>query len=137
MRFVPTTEFWVSRIGRTRDGLKGECKECAKARRRICVTPEREARYNRAKYLADPEGFKRRAVEYEARKTAAFVERVDPLVVLERADGVCGICFDDVDPLRFDVDHIYPLSLGGDHSYVNTQPAHPSCNGRKRARVLV
>lgn len=64
---------------------------------------------------------------------AAFVEDVHSLVVLERDDGCCGICGGDVDPTDFHVDHIIPLSKGGEHSYANVQAAHPSCNVRKGA----
>ncbi len=70
---------------------------------------------------------KRKALKYGA----SFVEPVSALVVLELHDGVCGICGHDVDPFKFDVDHIIPLVRGGEHSYRNTQPAHPSCNRRK------
>jgi 5-methylcytosine-specific restriction endonuclease McrA len=70
-----------------------------------------------------------------ARKLARFVDDVDSLVVLEAYDGACGICGRDVDPMAFDVDHVVPLSVGGDHSYANTQPAHPSCNRRKWAFI--
>ena len=62
---------------------------------------------------------------------AEVVEKVDPLVVLEIADGECGICGGDVDPLSFHVDHIVPVARGGEHSYANTQPAHPRCNIEK------
>lgn len=65
----------------------------------------------------------------------AFVEYVHPLVVLELHDGMCGICGDDVDPSDFHVDHIEPLAKGGEHSYLNTQPAHPRCNMSKGARA--
>ena len=65
----------------------------------------------------------------------AFVEEVYPLVVLERDDGICGICGEDVDPFDFHVDHIIPLSRGGEHSYANTQPAHPFCNLSKNDRL--
>lgn len=69
-----------------------------------------------------------------ARQRGAHVEHVEALVVLERADGVCGICGEDVDPLDFHVDHVVPLARGGEHSYANTQPAHPRCNKSKGAR---
>lgn len=62
-------------------------------------------------------------------------EHVDCLVVLELHDGVCGICGKDVDPLNFHIDHDVPLIHGGLHTYENTQPAHPTCNLRKGARV--
>jgi 5-methylcytosine-specific restriction endonuclease McrA len=70
-----------------------------------------------------------------ARKRGQFVEPIHPLIVLERADGVCGICGGDVDPFSFHVDHIIPLARGGEHSYQNVQPAHPACNTKKGARV--
>lgn len=78
---------------------------------------------------------RRAASTRHARKLNAFVEAVDPLVVLELADGECGICGGDVDPLDFHVDHIIPLARGGEHSYANTQPAHRSCNQRKWAHI--
>lgn len=98
----------------------------------------REARteYER-RYRADNPDLRRGwEAQRRARKAQCAVESVHPLVVLERADGVCGICGSDVDPFRFDVDHIVPLSRGGAHSYANTQPAHPSCNYRKGSRCL-
>jgi 5-methylcytosine-specific restriction endonuclease McrA len=73
---------------------------------------------------------------YRARKRGAFVEDVEPLVVLERDDGVCGICGEDVDPTFFDIDHVIPLARGGEHSYRNVQVAHRRCNARKGARLL-
>jgi 5-methylcytosine-specific restriction endonuclease McrA len=72
----------------------------------------------------------------DARKLENYVEDVHRLVVLERADGICGICGEDVDPLNFHVDHIEPLARGGEHSYANTQPAHPPCNQRKYDKEL-
>lgn len=47
-----------------------------------------------------------------AQKRAQFVEHVIPLVVLERDDGECGICGEDVDPFDFHIDHIMPLIRG-------------------------
>ncbi len=71
-----------------------------------------------------------------ARKAAAFVEHVDPLVLLDEHEGICGICLEPVDPADFHVDHIIPLARGGEHSYANTQVAHPICNVGKGARLL-
>ena len=65
---------------------------------------------------------------------AAFVEEVDPQVVFERDEGVCGICGGVVERDRFDVDHVIPLALGGEHSYENARLAHVSCN-RRRGRL--
>jgi 5-methylcytosine-specific restriction endonuclease McrA len=119
-----------------------------------CVTCRRayHREYMRTRYHADEE-FRARSRELnrqykqrnreqcsarerarKAQKAGAFVEYVDPLVVLERDDGVCGICSADVDPLSFHVDHVVPIAWGGEHSYENTQPAHPFCNWSKGAR---
>ena len=71
-----------------------------------------------------------------ARKLAQFVEVVDPRVVFQRANGLCGICRGPVDPAsRWEVDHVMPLVRGGTHSYDNVQLAHRSCNRRKHAAV--
>lgn len=63
------------------------------------------------------------------------LKMVDRLMVLERADGECGICGGDVDPFCFHVDHIVPIARGGAHHLSNLQAAHPTCNRRKHARL--
>lgn len=92
--------------------------------------------YSKVQYAANPERFKAKVEKRRALKRGAGVtEEIVPLVVLERDDGVCGICGDDVDPLNFHVDHIIPLARGGSHTYGNVQVAHPSCNCRKRDQL--
>jgi len=90
--------------------------------------------------LAHPEkarqNGRKSAMNRRARILAAFVESVDPLIVFERAAGVCGICQTRIaigDP--WEVDHIIPLAKGGAHSYVNAQPAHATCNRKKSTRL--
>jgi 5-methylcytosine-specific restriction endonuclease McrA len=73
-----------------------------------------------------------RELSRRGRRRDQFVEHVSPLMVLERDDGVCGICGDDVDPQNFHVDHITPLFEGGLHAYSNVRAAHPSCNLRRK-----
>lgn len=108
-------------------------------RQRNLELAEENRRRVREWRLANPGHVKERARfdarARRARKARQFVEHVAPLVVLERADGVCGICGADVDPFDFHVDHIVPLALGGEHSYLNAQAAHPHCNVRKGARL--
>lgn len=118
------------------------------------MTKAKESEYNERRYRSDPERWiqqsarwrvdnsetyaalhRRNEAARRARKLDQFVEQVDALLVLELCDGVCGICEEDVDPLDFHVDHIIPLARGGDHSYANTQPAHPVCNLRKWAHI--
>lgn len=71
-----------------------------------------------------------------ARLANAFAEDVDRHVVLERDDGMCGICGEDVNPFDFQVDHIVPLVHGGLHNYENSQVAHRLCNQRKNVHLV-
>lgn len=104
-----------------------------RARNNANVERQREA--VRAWRQANPEMARAFNSRRRAREANAFVEDVLPLVVLERDDGVCGICGEDVDPTCFHVDHIVPLARGGEHSYANTQTAHPHCNMSKNVRL--
>lgn len=71
----------------------------------------------------------------EMTKRLAFVEDVDRSVVWQRDQGVCGICGLPADPDNWHLDHVIPLSRGGEHSYANTRVSHPPCNIRKRDRL--
>jgi 5-methylcytosine-specific restriction endonuclease McrA len=127
------------------DGRYPYCRPCANAYQRELreKSPEKYIPKARAAHrrweLADPERYARsrraRKVRRRLREETQFVEHVDPLVVLELDDGACGICGDDVDSDRFEVDHVIPIAHGGEHSYANTQTAHPACNRRKSATV--
>lgn len=121
-----------------KDGLSRECKACSKTRYMARPLAERNARVRswmernpqRAQQLGQQAASARRA-----RVREAFVEHVDPRVLYQRDEGICGICDGPVSD-RFDVDHIVPLVAGGEHSYANTRIAHPSCNrakGRQQA----
>ncbi len=74
-----------------------------------------------------------------ARLRTQAVENVNPTKVFERDKWKCQICgvktprnlrgtYDDRAP---ELDHIMPLSLGGAHSYMNTQCACRKCNAVK------
>ncbi len=77
--------------------------------------------------------------ERRAREDAA-IERFDPLEVYDRDDWTCGICGKTVDPkvlypdgMSASLDHVVPLSKGGDHTRSNSVLAHLICNIRKSA----
>jgi 5-methylcytosine-specific restriction endonuclease McrA len=97
--------------------------------------PERRRETVRRFHERHPDRSRTNRARRRALMRDAFVEHVEPLVVLERGDGVCGICGEDVDPFEFDVDHIVPLARGGLHNYENAQATHPSCNRAKQARL--
>ncbi len=79
-----------------------------------------------------------------ARLAGSTVERVDPFEVFER-DGwrcqACGIKTPKAQrgkhkPNSPELDHIVPLSRGGEHSYKNTQCLCRACNMSKGARAI-
>lgn len=122
-----------------RDGRGTACRGCQTAINLAKPLAERNARVQswidrhpeRARELGQ-----RAASARRARIRVAFVEHVEPRVLLERDGGVCGICDEPVSD-RFDVDHIVPLAAGGEHSYANTRIAHPSCNRAKGRSVAL
>jgi hypothetical protein len=79
-----------------------------------------------------------------ARAKAHDVPRVQVrrAAIYERDHGLCGICGKAVDrslpplhPMSFTLDHIIPLTKGGEHSAANVQVAHRVCNSRKGDKV--
>jgi len=77
-----------------------------------------------------------------ARKLGATVEEFSDLEIYERDGWTCQLCSGDVDsslrwpePMSASLDHVIPLSRGGEHSRVNTQLAHLDCNVRKGAKI--
>lgn len=120
---------WEERHASKRD------ENLAAMRKRYQEKREAERERNRRYFAEHPERARVGASARRARRRERFVENVSPLVVLERDDGVCGICGEDVDPTHFHVDHVVPLSRGGEHCYANTQPAHPVCNQRKHDKL--
>lgn len=77
------------------------------------------------------------------RKGSKVLDRVSPTGVFERDGYRCGMCGvktlkskrGTTHPRAPELDHIVALSLGGDHSYANTQCSCRACNGRKGAGV--
>ncbi|WP_409347890.1 HNH endonuclease [Nocardia fluminea] len=83
-------------------------------------------------------GYRRRA-----RLAKAVTESFRPIEIFERDSWECGICARPVersrcapDPLSASVDHIVPVSLGGDHTRANVRLAHLRCNIRRGNRVV-
>jgi 5-methylcytosine-specific restriction endonuclease McrA len=83
----------------------------------------------------------RRSAE-RARLRGATVEFVDPIKVFDRDAWRCQICLKKVSkknrgstkPNAPELDHILPLSKGGEHSYANTQCTCRKCNNFKSDR---
>lgn len=90
--------------------------------------------YTEAKRSADA---RRRAL-----KAGATVETFSNSEVFARDNWTCGICSTNVDrllaypdPMSASLDHVVPLSLGGDHSRANTRCSHLTCNVQRGNRV--
>lgn len=73
-----------------------------------------------------------------ARKRGAVVERFDSLEIFERDKWTCGICSRAVKrdakvphPKAPTIDHVVPISDGGDHTRANVRCAHFLCNSKR------
>lgn len=67
-----------------------------------------------------------------AAKRAAIPRHVR-VRVIERDQGVCGICNEPVDPGDIHLDHIKPWSLGGPDTVDNLRVTHSLCNIKRGA----
>jgi len=74
---------------------------------------------------------------YRAKKIAAWVEDVEFSAVLMEHGSWCYLC---ESPIHADqdihLDHVVPLSRGGEHSYANVRPTHSTCNLIKSNQLL-
>ena len=62
-------------------------------------------------------------------------DHIDPIKVFYAAEWMCYICHDKIDPqvrwpdmLCATIEHIVPLSAGGEHRYENVTASHRKCN---------
>lgn len=99
-----------------------------------CVRADHKT--NRVTYVA-------RAKERRARLIGASVEKFSHIEVFERDGWSCYLCGGLTDRLAKwpdlhtpSLDHVVPLSRGGEHSMQNTRCAHLGCNLSKGARLM-
>lgn len=86
---------------------------------------------------ANPEKHRNARALRRARKLAApVVERVALSVVYARDKGICSLCHERVPRAEASIDHIIPLTKGGEHSYRNVALAHLRCNSSKHNNVV-
>lgn len=104
-------------------------------RQRVCDNARKWAE-------ANPERVRAHKAVRRALKREQTVEVFDPFEVFDRDGWVCQLCSMPVDPqLKFpdrmskSLDHIIPISRGGEHSRANTQLAHFGCNASKNDRM--
>lgn len=58
------------------------------------------------------------------------------LIVYQKYNGRCGYCGKKIEIKDMQIDHIYPLYLGGSNEYNNLMPACCSCNKYKSTYTL-
>ena len=63
-------------------------------------------------------------------------ESIDRKTVYRRDWGICYLCENPVGIQGVHIDHIIPLTRGGDHSYNNLAVSCPSCNMSKGNKVI-
>jgi 5-methylcytosine-specific restriction endonuclease McrA len=80
--------------------------------------------------------------EKRCRKHGTKYELINPATVFQRDKWVCQLCKAAIDPAVEwpspgcgTIDHIVPISVGGDHVLSNVQAAHAICNMAKRNRL--
>ncbi|OPC85354.1 hypothetical protein B4N89_27845 [Embleya scabrispora] len=107
------------------------------------------ARARRRERQAEMPARQRYAAQYKAYDSArrltlkaARVEVFEPREIFERDAWTCGICGEPVDPAiawpsgrSASLDHVIPLSGGGEHSRRNTRCTHLACNLAKGSRL--
>lgn len=71
----------------------------------------------------------RRAIELGAKS-----EKISRQEIYERDGGKCHLCGKKCNPSKWHLDHIIPLSLGGEHTKQNVAVACPRCNESKGNR---
>lgn len=105
--------------------------------RRYNAAHAEQAKTWRKKWLdGHPEFSSEAAARRRTRLLGQFVEDVQRGEVFRRDKGICGICRKRVDPADWHLDHIVPISQGGEHSYANVQVSHPYCNESKGAKLI-
>ena len=154
----PSTEF--NRCNIKVSGLQEKCRDCDNSWTKTWSKENSEYRsvYHADWYEINKEDKKRKnrewfrlnpgkQVQYDHKRRSrvydAFVEEVSYEVLRERDGDGCFVCGQKIDftlvypdPMYRTLEHIVPLSKGGEHSYNNTALSHLVCNQRKNAKIV-
>lgn len=98
--------------------------------------PEKSAAQWKAWASANRERAAASGRRWRAAKAAALSEPYTRAAVWAKSDGLCGICAGPLsDSEVWHIDHIAPISRGGDDTLANVQAAHARCNLSKGNRI--
>jgi 5-methylcytosine-specific restriction endonuclease McrA len=99
--------------------------------------PENRARA-KAWQKANPETVKAHKAAYRARQRSQdrLIETFTHAEIAERDHWTCHLCGGEVTREDWSIDHLVPLSFGGDHTRLNVKIAHTVCNARRGNRDL-
>lgn len=56
--------------------------------------------------------------------------------IYDKYEGRCAYCGNSIEYKNMQVDHVWPIRLGGDNSFDNLNPACRRCNHYKRASTV-
>ena len=135
------------KYARSSDGLHYYCKECWKVINKSRYNREdaveravawaranrkRKRQHNKKSAQAHPESRLRARIKRQYR---IEIGEMDSDISLDRVyaqdEGLCKLCGQSVVRADASIDHIDPLSQGGEHVWTNVQLAHMTCNSRK------
>lgn len=124
--------------------VKNRGKTNAASRKWCTENKERMKALNAKWYKENPDKVReknRRRKAIRRSRGEICADKIDSQKVFQRDGWRCGICGEKVnkrlkypDPLSASLDHITPISAGGEHTYVNVQLAHLRCNIKKKNR---
>lgn len=110
-------------------GSGNKCDECADAIKRDRARAEKRDHKHR---------YGSHCHKSRARKYGCYYEPVNRFKVFERDHWTCHICGKPIPwgtapgtPMSPTIDHVWPMSKGGPHSYENVRAAHMICNSLK------
>lgn len=109
------------------------CKACGSAHARERYRANPQYRENRREYERTYRGTHQARKRMRKLGSKAKARLVDRPRIFERDRGICHICRKPVDPNDWHLDHLIPLSRGGEHVSQNVAVAHPFCNMSRSA----
>lgn len=111
-------------------------KQDAASKAWAALHPESRAQHRRLSKLRHPETNKAYKKRRKARlRGAAVIEVFSDREIFERDGWICGICGEPIVRGEQSIDHILPVSKGGQHTRANVRAAHYICNRNRGNRT--